>query len=251
MDGIALSVFWALSMNIPDDDDCAQFVAMPARAFSRPWIIHRMPMKRGSMWVICSTMVHEGGGLPLATEPGSRRMIGFCGLSTHTVSYATTHAITPPFWAHKAAVSCGVVASERCCGCGVQVLCRNHTGIECSKRDSEAAEATSDLGSAEAADPSPVPALQHMVTCLIPSQGMTVYTGQYEATAAPHVIPADQTSNLEDCPPARHAHESEWLPWSRSDYRALLVPPPGSILVVNGRFAGFARGTEESSDVYV
>ena len=58
--------------------------------------------------MICSTVVHDGGGLPLAAEPWFRRIIGFCGLPTHTVSYATTHAITPPFWAHKAAVSCGV-----------------------------------------------------------------------------------------------------------------------------------------------
>ena len=65
-------------------------------------------MRRGSLWVICSMAVHEGGGLPLAAEPGSRRIIGFCGLSAHTVSYATTHAITFPFRAHKAAVSCEV-----------------------------------------------------------------------------------------------------------------------------------------------
>ena len=45
MDGIALSVFWALSMDILDDEVCAQFVAMSARAFPRPWIIHRMPMR--------------------------------------------------------------------------------------------------------------------------------------------------------------------------------------------------------------
>ena len=102
VDGIALSVFWALSMDIPDDEVCALFVAMSARAFPRPWIIHCMPMRRGSLWVIWSTVVHEGGGLPLAAAPGSRRIIGLCGLSTHTVSYATTHAITLPFWAHKA-----------------------------------------------------------------------------------------------------------------------------------------------------
>ena len=71
-------------MDIPDDEVCAQFVAISARAIPRPWIIHRMPMRRGSLWVILSTVVHEGGGLPLAAEPGSRRIIGFCGLSTHT-----------------------------------------------------------------------------------------------------------------------------------------------------------------------
>ena len=54
-------------------------------------------MRRGSLWVICSTVVHEGGGLPLAAEPGSPHIIQFCGLSTHTVSYATTHPIGPPF----------------------------------------------------------------------------------------------------------------------------------------------------------
>ena len=84
VDGIALSVFWALSTDIPDDEVCAQFVAMSARAFPRPWIIHRMPMRRGSLWVIWSMVVHEGGSLPLNAEPGSRRTFGFCGLSTHT-----------------------------------------------------------------------------------------------------------------------------------------------------------------------
>ena len=165
VDGIAPSVCWALLMDIPDDEVCAQYVAMYAHAFPWPWIIHRMPMKRGSLWVICLTVLHEGGGLRLAAEPGSRRIIGFCGLSTHTVSYATTHAITPPFWVHKPAVSCGVhgccrkPTSEKCFGCGVQVLCRNHMGIECSKCDTEAvAAAASDPGSAEAADPSrPLP----------------------------------------------------------------------------------------------
>ena len=49
VDGIALSVFWALSMDIPDDEVCAQFVAMSAHVFPRPWIIHRMPMRRGSL----------------------------------------------------------------------------------------------------------------------------------------------------------------------------------------------------------
>ena len=49
-----------------------------------------------------------------------------------------------------------------------------------------------------------------------------------------------------------HAHESEWLPWPRSEHHALLVTPPGSILVVvNGRFGGFAWAAEESSDVLV
>ena len=139
---------------------------MSARAFPRPWIIHRMPMKRGSLWVICSTVVHEGGEPPLAAELGSRRIIGFWGLSTHTVSYTTTPAITPPFWTHKAAVSCGVLGCrpkptrEKCFGCGVQDLCRNHTRIKCSKCDTEAAAgATSHLGSAEAADLSRVPTL--------------------------------------------------------------------------------------------
>ena len=113
VDGIPLSVFSALWKDNPDDDVCAQFVAMSARAFPSPWSIHRMPMKRCSLWVICSTVVHKGGGLPLATEPGSRCIIGFCGLSTHTVSYTTTHAITPPFWAHKAAVSCGALGCRR------------------------------------------------------------------------------------------------------------------------------------------
>ena len=88
-----------------------------------------------------------------------------------------------------------------------------------------------------------------MVTCLIPSDGTTLYTGHYEAAAAPHVIPTDTTHKPKDCPLAGHAHEGEWLPWPRSEHHALLVTPPGSILVVvNGRFKGFARGTKESCD---
>ena len=75
VDGIALSVFWAVSMDIPDDEVCAQIIAMSARAFPRPWIIHGIPMRMSSLWVIRSTVVHEGGGLPLAAEPGSRRII--------------------------------------------------------------------------------------------------------------------------------------------------------------------------------
>ena len=138
-------------------------------------------------------------------------------------------------------------------GRGVQVFCGNHTGIECSKCDTEVGAAiTFDLGSAEAAYPSRVRALQRMVTCLIPSDGTTLYTRHYQAAATPHVIPADTTPKPEECPLAWHAHESEWLPWPRSEHLALLVTPPGSILVVvNGRSGGFARGTEESSDVLV
>ena len=172
-------------MDMRDDDVCAQCVAMFALIFPRPGINHRMPMIRGSMWVICSTVVHEGGGLPLAAEPGSRRIIGFCGLWTHTVSYATSYAISPPLWVHKAVVSCGVLgcrpkpASEKCFGCGVQVLCNNHTGMKCSKCDTEAAAAAATCGprSAEAADPSRVLALWYMVTCLIPSEGQRFTSG--------------------------------------------------------------------------
>ena len=68
VDGIALPVFLALLMDIPDDDGYAQFVAMSVRAFPPPGIIHRMPMKSGSLRVMCLTVVHEGGGLPLAAE---------------------------------------------------------------------------------------------------------------------------------------------------------------------------------------
>ena len=46
VDGIALSVFWTLPTDIPDDEVCAQFTAMSARAFPRPRSIHRMPMRR-------------------------------------------------------------------------------------------------------------------------------------------------------------------------------------------------------------
>ena len=77
------------------------FFAMSARAFPQRWIVHHMPMKRGSLWVIFSTLTHEGGGLPLRAESPSRRIIAFCGLSTHTASHATTHHITPPFRAFK------------------------------------------------------------------------------------------------------------------------------------------------------
>ena len=77
----------------------------------------------------------------MAAEPGSRCIIACCGLSTHTVSYATTHAITPLFWAHKAAVSCGVLrcrrkpTSEKCLG----VECKSFAAIT---RGSSAASAT-------------------------------------------------------------------------------------------------------------
>ena len=94
-----------------------------------------------------------------------------------------------------------------------------------------------------------------MVTCLIPLDGTTIYTGHCEAGAAPHVFPDDTTPKPEDCPLAEHAEESERLPWPRLEHRALLVTPPGSILVVvNGRFGGFTQGTrvtEQSSDVLV
>ena len=91
-----------------------------------------------------------------------------------------------------------------------------------------------------------------MVTCFIPSDGTTLYTGHYEAAPAPHVIPANTNPKPKHCPLAGHAQESEWLPWPRSEHHTLLVTPPGSILVVvNGRFGGFTRGTEESSDVLV
>ena len=63
-DPTALSVFWAVSMHIPDDDVCAQFVAMSICAFPRPWVLHCMPRKSGSLWVVFSTVVHKGGGLP-------------------------------------------------------------------------------------------------------------------------------------------------------------------------------------------
>ena len=56
---MVLSVFWAVSMDIPGDDICANFVAMFARDFPRPWMVHRMPMKRVSLWVIFSTLIHE------------------------------------------------------------------------------------------------------------------------------------------------------------------------------------------------
>ena len=95
VDGIALSVFWAPSMDIPDDEVCAQFVATCARAFPRPWIIHRMPMRRGSLWVICSTVVHEGGGLPLAAEPGPAVLLGFVDCR-RTPSLTPPHTPSPP-----------------------------------------------------------------------------------------------------------------------------------------------------------
>ena len=141
--GVALSVFWAVSMDIPEDGVCAQFVAMSARASPKPWIVHRMPMKRVSLWVIFPTLIHEGGGVPLNAEPGSHRIIGICGLSTQTVSYTTTHHITPPFWAFKTKVTCGVAGcrrkptAEKCFGCGVQALCREQSGLECSKCNDE------------------------------------------------------------------------------------------------------------------
>ena len=105
-----------------------------------------------------SPVVHKAGGLPLTTEPRSRRIIGFCGLLMHTVSYATTHPITPPFWAHKSGVSCGFLkcrrkpTSKKCFGCGVQILCRHRIGLECSKCNIEA-HAAREPGYAKAVDP--------------------------------------------------------------------------------------------------
>ena len=236
-------------MDIPDDVVRAQFVAISARAFPRPWVVHRMLMQRGSLWVIFSTLIHGRGGLPLSAEPGSRRIIVFCGLCTHTVSYATTHHITPPFWAFKTKVTCGVVGcrrkpiAEKCFGCGVQVLCPEHSGLECSKCSDE--DAVRDPG-----DGSSMPRLQHMVICLIPAPGTTLYTSHYEVAATPQVIDPDTTPRPEDGPLAGHVHESDWLPWPRPQQHCLLVTPLGSLLVtVKGRFGGFGVGTEDNSDI--
>ena len=122
-------------MDILDDDIRARFIALFACAF--PWllVVHCM---QGSLLVIFYTVIHEGADLPLSAEPGSRRIIGFCGLSTRTVCYATHHT-TPPFWAFKTKVSCGVVGcrrkptSEKCFRCGVHVLCGEHSAVERSK----------------------------------------------------------------------------------------------------------------------
>ena len=46
--GVALSIFWGVSMDDQDDDVCARFAAMSARAFLPPWVVHHMPMNRGS-----------------------------------------------------------------------------------------------------------------------------------------------------------------------------------------------------------
>ena len=108
-DGVALSLFWAILMDILNDDVCAKFVAMSARAFPPPWVLYHMPMKRGSLWVPFSMVIHEGGGLPLIVQPGSHCIMGCCGLWAHKMSYATTHPITPPLWAHISIVSCGVL----------------------------------------------------------------------------------------------------------------------------------------------
>ena len=96
---------------------------MSARAFPRPWVLHHMPMKSGFLWVTFSAVVHEGGGLPLIVEPGPPRVIGFCGPRMHMVSYATTHPITPPLWAHKRGVSCGVL------GCRWKATCEKCFGL--------------------------------------------------------------------------------------------------------------------------
>ena len=80
--------------------------------FPRPWVVHRMPKRRCSLFVIFSTCVQDGGGLPFTVEPGLRRCICFCGSSTRPMCYATIHAITPPFWALKR-VGSGVVVGCR------------------------------------------------------------------------------------------------------------------------------------------
>ena len=52
--GVALSVFCTVSMDIPDVQ-----VAKSSRAFPRPLVVHRMPMKRASLWLIFSTVILE------------------------------------------------------------------------------------------------------------------------------------------------------------------------------------------------
>ena len=80
-DGVALSVFWAASMDILEDDVCAQFVAMSACAFPWRWIVHRMPMKRGSLWVFsveycCNHLEEAWGKLQWGCYP--MRTLGCC-----------------------------------------------------------------------------------------------------------------------------------------------------------------------------
>ena len=131
----------------------------------------------------------------------------------HTLSYSSTHHITPPLWAFKTKVTRAIVGcrrkptSEKCFGCGVQVLCREHSGLGCSRCRDE--DATRDLGNVEAGDASSLPPLQHMVTCLIPAPRTTLYTSHYEAAPAPHVIDPGTTPRPHDCPLVGHIHESE------------------------------------------
>ena len=96
VDGVAVSIFWAFSMDILDDDECAQWVGMYARVFHHPWVVHHMPMKRGSLWVVFSTLIHEGEGLPLSAEPGRAVSLGFAGCShmpCPALAPTTPHAI--------------------------------------------------------------------------------------------------------------------------------------------------------------
>ena len=207
---------------------------MSARAFPRPWIVHCMPIKRGPLRVIFSTLIHDGGALPLNAEPGSSGIIGFCGLSTRTVSYATTHHITPPLWAFKTKVTCGVVGcrqkpiAERYFGGGVQTLCREHSGLQCSKCSDE--DAARDSSEVAASDGNLVPPLQHMVICLNHAPGTTLCTSHCEGATTPQVIDQDTTRRPQDRPLSALVHESEWLPWPRPEHHCLLVTPPGFVV---------------------
>ena len=85
---------------------------------------------------------------------GVAHIIGFSWLLTHTVSYATTHPITPPFWAHKSRMRCGVLGCcqkptcKKCFGCGAHVLAV--ITLKCNVE----LDTTRELRNAEAVNPS-------------------------------------------------------------------------------------------------
>ena len=116
--------------------------------------------------------------MPMTAELESYHIIGFCGLSARTVSYDLEHPVTPPLWTHKSRVSCGVLGCRRkatcdkCFGCGVEVLCRHYTTLECSKCNAED-DTARQLGNTRAVNPSFMLPIQQMVTCLILLHGTT------------------------------------------------------------------------------
>ena len=124
------------------------------------------PLARVVQTVVFSTTIHQVGGLPLS------------------------------------AGTCGVAGCRRKCTAekcfGYKVLrCRNHTGMVCRNC---ALDAASVGAPADAHDLSCVPPFQHMVTCLAPSEGTTMFMGHYDTAPMPRVIEPGTTPKARELP---------------------------------------------------